>query len=73
MPARRGLEPIRVLVAEVVGVRISLWGQIVQPHLGTGVLIGQRDGCLMNASLSSALPCHDKTVVSGQCEIGDAE
>jgi hypothetical protein len=73
MPSRRRLEPIGVLVAQIVGMGVSFGGQIIQPHLRTRVLIGQRDRCLMYASLSSALPSHDKTVVSGWCEIGDAE
>lgn len=53
--------------------RVTLGEKVVEPHLGSPILIGQRDSCLMNTPLAGALPSHNQTVVIQRCEIGDAQ
>ena len=58
VPTRGGGQTIGVLVAQVIGVRVTLRAQIVEPDEGTGVLVREGDGCRMDTPLSRALPSH---------------
>jgi hypothetical protein len=43
MPARGGREPIGVLVAQIVGMRVAFEAEIIEPNRGTGVLVRESD------------------------------
>jgi hypothetical protein len=51
-PALGNRESARVAGAQVVGVGISLSGEIVEPHLGLAVLVRQCDGGPLGAARS---------------------
>ena len=58
VPSGRWLGAVGMLVAQVIGVRIPLGREIVEPSDRTRILIGQSDSCWMNTSLSRALTGH---------------
>jgi hypothetical protein len=58
VPTRGGGQSIGVLVTQVIGVRVTLGAQIVEPNKGSGVLVCEGDRCRMDTPLSRALPCH---------------
>lgn len=58
VPARGRLGAVAVLVAQVIGVRVTFWREVIKPGNGPSILIGQRDSCRMNTSLSRAVPSH---------------
>jgi hypothetical protein len=72
MPTRRGREAIGVLVAQIIGMRVTLTTEIIEPDRRAGVLVGQSDLCGMNAALSCALSGHVQTVVTSDTNFGDA-
>ena len=72
MPARGGREPIGVLVAQIIGMRVSFEAEIIEPHGRTGVLIRESDRCAVDASLSCALSRHGQTVVTMVTNFSDA-
>ena len=54
-PTEGHRQPCRVAGAQVVAVRLTLRGQVVDPHLGPSVLVRQRDDGGLRAGRSGAL------------------
>jgi len=72
VPARWGREPIGVLVAQIIGMRVSFGAEVIKPDRRTGVLVGESDCCAVDASLSCALSRHVQTVVTVVTNFSDA-
>ena len=56
VPAERDGQAGGVAAAEVVGVRVALGAELLEPDLGPGVLVGQGDHGTLGAHRPRALP-----------------